>query len=348
MATLRHSKAKEPRRPTPGAATWGGWHGQCFRTRSVKATSAASVLVLVLVACAVPVAQSPADGVRGRSPRSLAHQSAVLASFGAPTQAPYAIDALGVTGSFVHLRLTNVRATTVELGDVRVAFTAVREGVSFPCEPHVGHGLRRREPAELGPGQFFVFEREIECSMPLPGRYEVGVFVATAATPAGRGDFVGTFQLEVVGKGAVPRPYPSRPGLYVALAANRIARPMPREASVRGEYSVVLAIVNGGRGVAALGPAQLSFLTFKRGSTLPCVDQAEPLALPSVVESGRVHVVRVPIGCAPEERGDYQVVARMKFDDDRGEGIEIGRVGVTVTAESNYMVTGDPPFFRLP
>jgi hypothetical protein len=227
------------------------------------------------------------------------------------------------------VRLTNAGAQSVDVSGFRIAFTAMRDGVSFECKEHVGGSALPHEPAWLVPGQSFAFERDLDCTMPLPGRYEIGVYVALRlADPA---DSVGAFALQVESRGDAPRPYPSRPALYVSMTGAHATHPLAPEAWFRGDYKVVLAVVNAGREPIRVGPARLAFLTYKKGSPLACAGQAESIALPDELASGAIHVARAPIACAPSEEGRYEVVGRFQLRD--GDEIEVGRVPLNVTRD---------------
>ncbi len=298
------------------------------------------LLLLALVGCPLPMPRpTPPDGPSEPFPRpptegvSLAHAPDLRAFLKAPSRTPYVIEALGVGGRSVSIRLTNTGARSVDFGRFRIAFTAAREGVSFLCKEHVGGSVKDREPTSLAARQSFVFERDLDCTMPLPGRYDVGVYVALRdGSQNDRGDFVGAFSLDVVEGNLAPRPYPSRPGLYVVMTGSRATRPLPPEAWTRGDYHVVVAVVNGSSRPVPVGQARLAFLTYKKGSPLPCSGQAEAVAFPEELAPGSVHVIQAPVACAPSEEGRYEIVGRLTLND-VGEEVEIGRVALKVTRD---------------
>lgn len=272
----------------------------------------------------MPASPPSGDGV------PLAHEPDLHASLDAPSRAPYLIEALGVGEQTVSLRLTNDGARTVHLARPRVAFEATREGVSFPCNDHRQTTVNDREPTYLAPGQSFVFERNLGCSMPLPGRYEVRVYVALTDEPMDRGDLAGVFSLEALGRSVAPRPYPSRPGLYVVMTGNRATPPLPPEAWARGDYHVVVAVVNGSDRPVPVGSGRLAFSTYKVGSPLPCSGHAERLGFPEQLAPGSVSVLQAPVACAPAEEGRYEIVGRLTFGE-AGTETEIGRIKLTVS-----------------
>jgi hypothetical protein len=225
----------------------------------------------------------------------------------------------------------------VDFGWPRVAFTAERDGVSFLCNDHLDPSGEARAPTSLAPGQSLVLESNLDCAMPLPGRYDVGVYVAFGGSArTDRGDLVRTFRLDVEEGSVVPRPYPSRPGLFVAMTGGQATPPLPPLAWARGDYHVVVAIVNDSSHPLEVGPAHLAFLTYKKGSPLPCAGQKEPVLFPEQLSPGSYKVVQAPVACAPSEEGTYDIIGRFTLDA-VGEEIEIGRVSLKVNR--------DPPLF---
>jgi hypothetical protein len=248
----------------------------------------------------------------------------------------YDASTLGVGGKTVTIQLTNTGAGPLAVDHIGAGFSARREGVSFPCGEHGGRTRDEREPASLRPGESFGFERTLDCAMPLPGRYDVQVslsFGDRKKRPAKDAEAAAAFSIDVVANtNAVPQPYPSRHGLYAIMIGNRATRPLPAEAWARGDYHVVLALINGGTETVRLGPARLGFLVYKKGSPLPCSGQAEPIATPDELRPGAMHVVRAPIACAPSEEGRYEIVGRFTLLA-AGVELEVGRDPLSVTRD---------------
>ncbi len=270
-----------------------------------------------------PLASSQPAAVEGVS---LPHRPDLRAAVTAPSRVPYVTESVGVAGQSVSIRLGNAAVAPVALGRLDVSFTATREGVGFPCS---APPVPDREPTTLGAGQSFVFERDLTCSMPLPGRYQVSVQVGP--------DLAGSFSLEVEGPRGAPRPYPARPGLFVVMTGSRVAPPLPAEAWKRGDYHVVVAFVNATREPMTVGPAHIAFQTYKVGSPLPCSGQADPLSLPEPLPPGGTRILQAPVACAPSEPGRYEIVGRFGLDGVPDE-VEVGRVSLSVTR--------DPTLFR--
>ena len=273
----------------------------------------------------VPASAPPVEGV------PVAGEPEIRARLKAPSHATYVAEALGAAGQSISVELANAGKNPVNVERMGVSFTATREGVPFPCKKRVGASMGRREPETLHPGQSFVFERDLDCAMSLPGHYDIAVYVAFGDRQD-RTDLVGKFGLDLDDRGVAPRPYLPRPGLYVAMVGDRATRPLSPEAWARGDYHVVLAVVNGSTHAVRVGPARLAFTTYRKGSTLPCSGQAESLLLPDELAPGTMHVVQKAVACAPSEEGQYEIVGRLTFGESPEE-IEVGRVSLKVSRD---------------
>ncbi len=309
--------------------------GLCTCLRALETATLWLCLLVELFGCAGRALGGPRDVAPAPSPKPVFEGAplsddpdvyALLASHSSNTE--YHVDALGARGGSVSLSLANRGTRPVQVDHLRIELTATRSGVSFPCKSQVGPPQGYHEPRELGPGQSFLFERSIECEMPLPGRYDIAVYGAVNDA-GGRGSLIGQFALDVAPSAAAPRPYPSRPGLYVAMVGEHSTRPLSPEAWARGDYHVVLAVVNGSNQPARVDSARLGLLTYRKGSPLPCSGQAEPIRLPVELLPGSTSIVRLPLSCAPSEEGQYEIVGRVVFGG--AEEIEVGRVSLRVT-----------------
>lgn len=269
----------------------------------------------------------------------------LVATVEGPRRAPYEPDALGFGGGAVTVRMTNVGANTLALRPIRFSFSASREGVSFPCREHVGGSVRVREPATLAPKQAFVFARDIDCALSLPGAYDIRVF-AQVGDAASRGvrasDQVGAFRFELETGPRVPRPYPAREGLHAMMTGGRLTRPLHADAWARGDYHVLVAVMNASKVPVAVGAGRVAFLTYRAGSSLPCSGQAELVRFPDRLAPGALHVVRAPVACAPSVEGQYEIVGRLTLDD-VGEELEIGRIALTVSGNPLLFEPGPWP-----
>ncbi len=130
--------------------------------------------------------------------------------------APYDPQVLGVGGISISLRLTSVALRPVRVLPLRLTLAATHDGQSFPCREHDSQQTPSFEPVWLELGDSFAFERQVDCTTPMSGIYEVRVFARVGEHPAASsaGDYVGTFELEVEGVSpppARPRPPDSAP-----------------------------------------------------------------------------------------------------------------------------------------
>jgi len=318
----------------------------CIRGKVLRRLcgSAARLLALVHVGCLVPTGRRPIPYVPPATLSPPPAEGTVLPNhpelrvlLRAPSRAPYVPRALGPSGQTIELRVVNTGAKAFALHEPLVTFVATLGDVSFPCAKAIGRSPGTHEPSVLGTGEVFAFERDLRCTMPLPGRYEVSVYADFGTE--GRSEFVGAFGLTIEANGGAPKPYPSRPGLYVAMTAEQATRPMPADAWARGDYHVIIAAVNGGARAMAVGAAHISFLTYRRGSAIPCSGRSESATFADELAPGAMDVTRVPITCAPAEEGDYRIVGFLSFEG--AAEIEIGSFALTVT-RAPLLYTPDP------
>ena len=294
-----------------------------MRFRSALALAFASSWVL---GCAVPQ-QAPA--AEPRVVRGQAHNGGGLTiSVHAPETATYDPDALGIGGRTVTLHIHNDGDKPASIAGLQVTSSASRDGVAFPCVGRAEPSLEERVPAMIGPRSSMDVDRELGCSMPLPGRYDVRVFARTEASSTPR--LVGAFSLDVVASARAPRPL-GAPGLFALLTGRKFTQPLADRAWREGDYHVVLAVINGSKSSIGLGPAKVSFVVYKKGSPYPCTSEAKPVSLPAELASGGVFTTQLPISCAPTEEGQYEVSARLSLEG--AEEIEIGRLGLQVTRD---------------
>jgi hypothetical protein len=300
-----------------------------MRTRLSRALG----LLLLLLGCAPrePSAEAPRGAAATPPSQGLSFDVR------APASAPYDARSLGPSGRFVEVHVRNEGERVVPVAGLDVTFSTSRGGVVFPCSARSASGLDQRLPATLAPGASLELERELGCTMPLPGVYQVEVFVHTEAAPAARR--VGAFKLELLAGANVPRPL-GEAGLFGLITGSRATPPLTPKAWTEGDYHVVLALINDSKRTIPLGPAKLSFVVYKKGSPYPCTSEAKPLSLPEQLASGAVYTAQLPISCAPSEEGQYEVSGR--FSMNGSEEIEIGRLGLHVTSNP-LLFTPLPP-----
>jgi hypothetical protein len=317
---------------------------------------AVALLVALLAACGS--SQPPVSPVAPPGPPStppgpaVGELSELRASLHVPARVDFDPQSLGIARHFVSIRLENTGTHDVLVDHLHATFSAVRDGVAFQCNAHVRGAEGAIEPSHLAPGQSFTLERALDCTMPLPGRYELRVWIHHAELEGqersrpGGGVYVGASPVEIVAQNNAPLAVPSHPGLYALLTGATVSAPMPSDAWMKGGYQVAVALVNGGPAPATLDSARVSLLVFKEGAGLPCAGREQPLDEPDVLAPGEVHVVRVPVTCAPTEPGRYTIVGRFVMGS--GPQLEIGRVGLLAIRNPDLLFTTDwPPLPHL-
>jgi hypothetical protein len=312
----------------------------------------AALIVAPLSTCACTLADASLEGSARdptRLPLSDARPLADLAiSVTAPRSVPYDAQSVGASASFLSIHVSSRRERPVALPRLYARFTASREGVSFPCGLAVSDD-DRREPTVLAPGQSWTVERPIRCEMPLPGIYHVGIWIGVGAGPSGaapRGSerFEGVQSIEVEAReGQSPQALPAGAGAYALLTGPSVVVPMRSEAWARGDYRVLVALINGNAHPVPIGNVQLETSVFKRGSPLPCNGGRQPVDVPAVLGPGSTYLARLPLTCAPSSEGQYEVVGRLVLAD--RSSVEIGRVGLLVTTIPYVLFT---PSWPLP
>jgi len=307
---------------------------------------AALVVALATSACATPQASvsvavtRPAPSEPAPPAASTGDFSELRASLRAPARVTYEPQSLGVAGEFVSIRVENIGSRTVPLPRLHATFATTRAGVAFPCNAHVGSRTGAIEPSHLDPGQSFTFERLLDCTMPLPGAYEVRLWIHAAE---GEGDrdrshaplFVGSFPVDVASNGRAPIAIAARPGLFAFMTGATVSRPMPPDAWAKGGYHVAVALVNGSPRPVEVGRAHVTLLVFKRGDPLLGTERQQPLDEPAALAPGAVHVHLVPVTGVPSEEGRYEIVGRFAVGD--SPEVEIGRVGLVVTQSPDLL-----------
>ena len=123
------------------------------------------------------------------------------------------------------------------------------------------------------------------------------------------------------------------------MAGAGVTLPLSSDAWARGDYHVVVAMINDSKKPVEAGTARLTFLTYRGNSTLPCSGAAELLVFPEQLDPGTMSTMSAPVACAPSEEGTYEIVGRLAFGKDDAE-IEIGRVALTVTSDPTFFTPG--------
>lgn len=252
----------------------------------------------------------------------------------APVTAAYHSPTLGIGGETISIRLTNASKEPVAVEHLHAAFSAIREGVEFPCKDHVEGSDAHREVNRLEPGQSATFERSLDCTMPLPGIYHVHTFLhfgeddGSARAPR---NLAGSFDLVLLGTDRRAQPYPSHEGLYAIMTGTPLSGPATGDLGKSG-YKVAIALINAGPQPSRVGSFHFSYLVYRENDPLPCSGESETFSGPPYIAPGRVHIVTSRVACVLATEGHYVVVGKLVIEHD-GEGIEIGRLNFDVTRD---------------
>jgi hypothetical protein len=261
----------------------------------------------------------------------LASRPLVRVALHAQAHTPYEPTAVRALRSPVVVELTNTGEDAVPLGTVWLTYAATRDGVTFPCVAGPGAADGARAPASLRPHQSIAFERQVDCTLTLPGVYEIQAFMGNGSDEATR-EPIGRFPLTVDATNRAPQRLQARPGLFATMTGATVTAPLSPAAWARGDYHVVVVIINGGRVPVRVGGAHLALVVNKRGSPLPCAGESQRITFPDPIGPGATATATAPLVCAPSVEGDYEIIGRLGLDDAKEE-TDIGRLGLTVTRD---------------
>jgi len=283
---------------------------------------------------ASPAPSAEASSPPTSTPESRAPSSPLAFRIEARPRVPYARASLGPVGYEVTIHVRNASAAPVDVGSLRAVFRATRNGVAFRCGFGTSAPPGVREPKTLAPGSRFAFRREVDCAMPLPGAWAVGVSVAIAGaepTPVG--------EVAVHLDGAGPPEHPTLRGLHAAALGNEQSRALGETKWLEGGYNLTVALVNGSAAPLTLEDARAAFKVTKVGTPLACMDEPVKLTTPLTIPPGVVWLERVPITCIMHTTGSYDIVGSLVADRSTAE-LPLGLV--------RLQVSSDPQMFAPP
>jgi len=234
--------------------------------------------------------------------------------------------------------VTNRTAQRVDVSGLRVHLEAARDGVEFRCAKEVGPQIGDREPSSLAPGESYVFDRALDCALPLVGAYSVRVAVSFGEGPFRMPREVRAFTLTVT---ALPKVEPHEieglPGLWASMgSSNKLAGGVGR-----GSGRTLLTIVNSTRKPIEVPRMRLALRVYRLGNPIPCEDTPLVLGTPAVLGAGETYNEPIEVSCIGlSVAGTYDVVARLVVP--RGsEGdleIALGRLRVDVVTDPMFLV----------
>ena len=302
-------------------------------------TRGRGLVLVALIACGGP--ERPA------SPPNVGTQSLDVAERGparvtielrAPRRARWLASTLSPATPPLDVVVTNHSSAPVDVSNLEAHLEAVREGVAFRCANEVGPAPGVREPTTLDSGESFVFERAIDCMLPLTGRYDVKVSVSFGPGPSRVTYPVRALTLDVQAPAqADPEPVTSIPGLHAAIGSS----PLLVGESGRGSGRIAVALVNASNRPIVLPKLRLALQVFRARSPIPCEDAPIELDVPRPLAPGQTHRVPVDVSCLGlDTPGQYEVVVRLRIGEGNAEtSEELGRLAVEIS---------DDPARRMP
>ncbi len=227
--------------------------------------------------------------------------------------------------------VTNRSQVPVDVRDLRVHLEATRESASFRCSRVVGADKGEREPSVLQPGASFVFDRALDCALPLVGTYSVHVGVSFGSGEWSRPRDVRAFALTVTALPTIaPREVDGLPGLWASVGSSVMQQ------GASGSGRTLLALVNATRSPIALPPMLLALRVYKLGSPIPCEDKPIALSLPAFLAAGQAHYEPIEVSCLGlTTPGTYDIVAQLLVPRDDGGTLDVslGRLRVDVVTD---------------
>ena len=292
-------------------------------------------------ACLLGSCASPSPQVRAPETVALSASTSAAASrpttaivvqvvVRAPVHARSAAPDLGSPRPSLGVVVTNRSALPVDVTNLRVHLAAVREGASFRCAALVGPPAGAREPANLAPGTSYVFERDLDCALPLVGAYAVRVDVSF-----GKGDWmrpreVRSSTLTVTALPSVaPRELEGVPGLWASIGASGTLAPSAGQTHGR----TVLALVNATAQPIEVPRMYLVLRVYRAGNPIPCEDEPTVLATPSVLGAADTYYEPIVVSCLGlAVPGTYDVAAHLVVPrgDEGAREVALGRLRVEV------------------
>jgi hypothetical protein len=310
----------------------------------------ALALACLVASCAAPppagrtsatAAVTPRPGVAASAsevrPRP-ARDVDVAVEVRAPLRARYEPSLGGAAKPSLAVVVTNHSKQAVDVTDLRVHLEAAREGVEFHCAKDVGAQMGDREPSSIAPGESYVFDRDLDCALPLVGAYAVRVAVSFGEGPFRAPREVRAFTLTVT---ALPKVEPHEieglPGLWASMgSSNQIAGGVGR-----GSGRTLLTLVNSSKKPIEVPRMRLAMRVYRLGNPIPCEDKPLVLGAPAVLGPGETYNEPIEVSCLGlSVAGTYDVAAKLVVP--RGsEGdreIALGKLRVDVVTDPTILI----------
>ena len=305
-----------------------------LRARAAFAWLGCSLLLGLVVACGgrSAVAPPPHPPLERGEVGTGREDAEVAIELRAPKHVRWLPATLAPSKPMLGVVVTNRGEVPLDVSDLRVHLQAIREEVSFRCAEEVGAGPGAREPEALAVGASFVFERTLDCGLPLVGSYAIHVGVSFGHGSWGVARDVRSFSLRVFATPAIePRRVEPIPGLWGGLGATSVMQGGQPGRSGR----LVVALVNGGRTPLELPRFRLVLRVFRVGTPIPCEDAPIDIHAPAVLGGGESYHEPIEVSCLGlGVAGQYEVAGRLEIGGpEEGSQVELGRLRVEIANE---------------
>ena len=308
------------------------------RDRAAFASRAAaalcSLLFALLAACGgrTAVAPPPPAHLERSEVGDRTEAAEVAVELRAPKRVRWVPATLAPSKPMLAVVVKNRGEVPLDVSNLRVHLQAIREAVSFRCAEEVGADLGAREPEALAVGASFVFDRTLDCGLPLVGSYAIHVGISFGHGSWAVAREVRSFSLRVFATPAIePRRVEPIPGLWGALGSTSVMQGGQPGRSGR----LVVALVNGGGAPLELPRLRLVLRVFRVGTPIPCEDAPIELHAPAVLGGGESYHEPIEVSCLGlGVDGKYEVAGRLEMGGpDDGWQVELGRLRVEIVDE---------------
>lgn len=297
-----------------------------------------SCLAACFVACAAasPAGRASATAAvtpaaNGATSEAVAREATVAVHVRAPLRARH--DRSLAAKPSLEVVVTNRSAQVLDVSELELQLETSREGVALRCASEVRPPLDNTEPTTLAPGATFVFDRPLDCALPLVGAYSLRVAVSFGAGAFRTSRHVRAFNLTVT---ALPNVGPSEvvgmPGLWAAMGSTSTLPGGTGQEHGR----TLLTLVNSTDRPIELPRMQLSLRVYRLGNPIACEDAPLVLKTPAVLAPSDAYSEPIEISCVGlADPGTYDIAARLVVP--RGsEGdleVALGRFRVEVVGD---------------
>jgi hypothetical protein len=244
-----------------------------------------------------------------------------------PSHVRYDASLLGPSRPLLRIAVTNRSLQDLDVSDLHLHVRVEREGVAFRCEDESGGSSDIRETKTLPPGRTALFDRTLDCALPLAGVYTVRMDVSFGTGEAAMARSVEALTLTITAlSDSSPRELVGHSGIWAAVGAGGL---IPIAGGGHGR--IAFAVVNATATPQKLPHLRLALRVYRRGTATPCEDEPMSLRLPEELPPGTAHQVPLDVSClglgAP---GSYEVVARVL--DETGGETTVGRLRIEVAS----------------